>query len=71
MSAQLELDLSPPAAAPASRETPREKALRLTNGTGRMPLHQALDLAMPGWRRTGLKFITPDPPAPTPRKKKR
>lgn len=51
-------------------ETPRERALRLTNGTGRMPLEQALDLAMPGWRRTGIKFVNYDPP-PTERPPRR
>lgn len=60
MTAQLELDFGRPAPAPVQRpETPRERALRLTNGTGRMPLEQALDLAMPNWRRTGVKFIDP------------
>lgn len=45
MSAQLELDLGPPPPAPLTRpETPYEKTMRLTNGTGRMPFHEALRL---------------------------
>lgn len=50
--------------------TPEQRrVLALTNGRGYWTLEEALDLARPGWRNTGLRFLNYDP-APRSRRKK-